>query len=179
MSFKSGLMFEQDENIDKSREKFVPLRTVGTAAERARRNINAKLSNPLAGFSHVDLRKQGRHFALSHEIGDEADIRAFELGAVLAQSPEKYANVAGLTGQEKEILRREFTHRWSQPWTMYAVIALCSLSAAVHGMGMHFPSPRKRKQYDPSSMLTGSITRRDGRQRCPDLVQTSIRNRRR
>ncbi|KAJ5894907.1 Major facilitator superfamily domain general substrate transporter [Penicillium taxi] len=113
---------------------FGPNRTFGSSAERARRNLNAKLANPLAGFSHAELRKQGRSFAIANEIGDESDIRAFELGAVLAQSPERYPNVADLTGQEKEILRREFTHRWSQPWKMYAVIVLCSLSAATQGM---------------------------------------------
>ncbi|KAJ5693423.1 hypothetical protein N7462_002846 [Penicillium macrosclerotiorum] len=129
-------MFEQDENINDHppQEKFVPQRTFGTAAERARRNINAKLSNPLAGYSHTELRKQGRNFALIHEIGDQSDVRAFELGAVLAQNPERYENVAGLTSQEKELLRREFAYRWSQPRKMYAVIALCSLSAAVQGM---------------------------------------------
>ncbi|CAI7597749.1 unnamed protein product [Penicillium pancosmium] len=132
---QGGGMVEQDENIDEApREKFVPQRTLGTAAERARRNLNAKLSNPLAGYSHSELRKQGRAFAMMHEMGDESDIRAFELGAVLAQSPERFENVTGLTPQEKEILRHEFTHRWSQPWKMYAVIALCSLSAAVQGM---------------------------------------------
>lgn len=149
MSFKMDVMVEQDENIE-PREKFVPLRTVGTAAERARRNLNAKLSNPLAGFNHADLRREGRKFALAHEIGDESDIRAFELGAVLAQAPEKYNNVAGLTSHEKEVLLREFTHRWSQPWTMYAVIALCSLSAAVQGMGMLTSSLLENKQDDPT-----------------------------
>ncbi|OQE28655.1 hypothetical protein PENSTE_c003G10139 [Penicillium steckii] len=128
-------MIEQDENIDeRPREKFIPQRTIGTAADRARRNLNAKLSNPLAGYSHAELRKQGRAFAMMHEMGDQADIRVFELGAVLAQSPEQFEDVAGLTPQEKEVLRHEFTHRWSQPWKMYAVIALCSLSAAVQGM---------------------------------------------
>lgn len=147
MSFKLEVMVEQEESIE-PREKFVPLRTVGTAAERARRNLNAKLSNPLAGFNHADLRRQGRKFALSHEIGDESDIRAFELGAVLAQAPERYDNVAGLTSQEKEFLRREFTHRWAQPWTMYAVIALCSLSAAVQGMGMLTSPLLEKRQHD-------------------------------
>lgn len=93
-------------------EKFVPRRPIGTAAERARRNLNAKLSNPLAGFSHTEFRRQGRNFAISHDMGDETDIRAFELGAVLAQSPERYATVEGLTSPEKEVLRREFAHRW-------------------------------------------------------------------
>ncbi|CEJ54840.1 Putative MFS sugar transporter [Penicillium brasilianum] len=129
-------LVEQDEHIANSppRDKFIPQRLTLTAAERARRNLNAKLSNPLAGFSHAELRRQGRNFALTHEIGDDEDIRAFELGAVLAQAPERYDTVAGLTSEEKDILRWEFEHRWSQPWTMYAVIALCSLSAAVQGM---------------------------------------------
>lgn len=141
-------MIEQEENIanpttNKDRDKFIPQRTFGTAAERARRNLNAKLSNPLAGFSHAELRKQGRNFAIAHEIGDDEDVRAFELGAVLAQSPERYENVVGLTNLEKEVLRREFANRWSQPWTMYAVIALCSLSAAVQGMGRSMSSSRQ------------------------------------
>jgi hypothetical protein len=130
-------VFEERENIaDFPREPFVPQRTWGTAAERARRNLNAKLSNPLAGFTASELRTQGRNFAIMHEMGDASDIRAFELGAILAQAPERYATVDGLTGPEKELLRQEFAHRWSQPWKMYAVVALCSLSAAVQGMGM-------------------------------------------
>lgn len=129
-------MIQQSEKVDAvASEEAVPRRPPGTTTERARRKLYAKLSNPLAGFSNTELRNQGRNFAELHEIGDESDIRAFELGAVLAQSPERYENVAGLTNQEKAILKREGTHRWSQPWKMYAVIALCSLSAAVQGMG--------------------------------------------
>ncbi|KAJ5225725.1 hypothetical protein N7468_006950 [Penicillium chermesinum] len=126
-------LFEDNSPGDQTpRQRLWPQRSFGNAAERARRNINAKLSNPLAGFSHAELRRQGRTFAISNEIGDDAsDIRAFELGAVLAQAPEKYEKVRGLTAQEKEVLRQEFANRWSQPWSMYAVIALCSLSAAV------------------------------------------------
>lgn len=60
------------------------------------------------------------------------------MGAILAQRPEKYAEVPGLTPQELEILKKEFAHRWRQPWTMYLVIVLCSLSAAVQGMGKFY-----------------------------------------
>lgn len=119
MSTNISAISEHLENIE-----FKPQPTFGTAAERARRNLNAKLSNPLAGFNHAELRRQGRKFAITHEIGDEPDIRAFELGAVLAQSPERYANVAGLTGQEMEVLRREFAHRWS---TVVDVCGYCSV----------------------------------------------------
>lgn len=119
--------------------EFVPQHDFGNAAERTRRNLNAKLSNPLAGYSHAELRKQGRVFALNHEIGDEEDIRAFELGAVLAQAPERFASIEALTAQEKAILLHEVEHRWSQPKKLYLVIVLCSLSAAVQGMGKYHP----------------------------------------
>ncbi|CAG8526431.1 unnamed protein product [Penicillium salamii] len=115
-------------------DKSVPPKLFGKAAEQERRNINAKLSNPLAGLSHTELRIQGRAFAEFHDMGDETDIRAFELGAVLAQSPERFADITDLTNLEKQLLRRELTNKWAQPWKMYAVIALCSLSAAVQGM---------------------------------------------
>lgn len=133
---------------DYSPRDFVPQpqRTAGNAAERARRNLNAKLSNPLAGFSHTELRKQGRVFALSHEIGDDEDIRAFELGAILAQAPERFPRIDALSPREKAVLRHEVEHKWSQPWKMYIVIALCSLSAAVQGMGMSI-IPYEQDQY--------------------------------
>ena len=107
-----------------------------TPAERIRRNENAKLANPLAGYSFAELKNQGATYVKKYQIGDEEDIRAFELGACLAQDPSKYESVQGLTGAEMEVLRKEFTNRWSQPKLMYLVIILCSTCAAVQGMGV-------------------------------------------
>ncbi|CAK7198914.1 hypothetical protein SEUCBS139899_001582 [Sporothrix eucalyptigena] len=39
-----------------------------------------------------------------------------------------------LTDREREVLAREETHKWSNPKQLYAVIIICSLSAAVQGM---------------------------------------------
>lgn len=108
-----------------------------TAAERARRKLNAKLHNPLEGLSHAALTRRGSHYAQFYQIGDEDDIRAFELGAILAQAPEKFEEVEGLREEEKAVLRREFANRWSQPVLMYVLIVFCSMCAAVQGMGMH------------------------------------------
>ncbi|MCJ1468718.1 hypothetical protein MMC07_007348 [Pseudocyphellaria aurata] len=105
-----------------------------TAAERARRNVSAKLANPLAGMSHATLENMGATYARKHQVGEEEDVRAFRLGACLAQDPTKYDSVAGLTEQELEVLRNEFTNRWSQPRLLYLVIVLCSTCAAVQGM---------------------------------------------
>ena len=108
-----------------------------TAAERARRNVNAKLANPLAGISHTMLEEMGAQYARKHQIGDESDIRAFAKGAVLAQDPSKYQTVAGLTEEERMVLHKEDHHRWHQPPLLYIVIVVCSTCAAVQGMGMY------------------------------------------
>ncbi|MCJ1313283.1 hypothetical protein MMC25_006960 [Agyrium rufum] len=105
-----------------------------SAAEKARRNANAKLANPLAGYSHAELKQMGAAYVKKHQIGDEEDIRAFELGACLAQEPSQYETLEGLEPEELEVLRKEFTNRWSQPKLMYLVIILCSTCAAVQGM---------------------------------------------
>lgn len=108
-----------------------------TAAEKARRNVNAKLANPLAGYSHAELEEQGAAYARKYEIGDSDDIRAFRKGACLAQEPSKYKSVQGLDESELAVLKKEFTNRWSQPARMYLVIVLCSTCAAVQGMGKY------------------------------------------
>ncbi|MCJ1304815.1 hypothetical protein MMC08_007628 [Hypocenomyce scalaris] len=105
-----------------------------SAAEKTRRNVNAKLANPLAGYSHAELEEQGAAYARKYQIGDDEDIRAFQKGACLAQDPSKYDTIEGLDGKELEVLRKEFTNRWSQPTLMYVVIVLCSTCAAVQGM---------------------------------------------
>lgn len=111
-------------------------RTSVTAEERRRRNAVAKLANPLAGISHDELEQMGENYARKHQMGDEEDIRAFKKGACLAQDPQKFESITGLTGQEMEVLRKEIINRWSQPKLLYVVIILCSTCAAVQGMGM-------------------------------------------
>ncbi|KAL8962878.1 MAG: hypothetical protein Q9193_000786 [Seirophora villosa] len=105
-----------------------------TAVERARRNDNAKLANPLAKFSHTMLEEKGREYAQKYKVGDEEDSRAFAIGAVLAQDPSKYETVAGLTEEERKVLHQEDHHRWHQPPALYIVILVCSTCAAVQGM---------------------------------------------
>ncbi|KAI9675091.1 MAG: hypothetical protein M1817_001499 [Caeruleum heppii] len=104
------------------------------AAERARRNINAKLANPLAGYSHTELEQMGADYAMKHQLGEEDDIQAFRQGAVCAQDPARFDSYAGLSDQEKDVMRNEFSHKWSQPRLLYLVIVLCSTCAAVQGM---------------------------------------------
>ncbi|KAG8531043.1 uncharacterized protein KY384_004400 [Bacidia gigantensis] len=105
-----------------------------TTAEKMRRNISAKLANPLAGVSHARLEEMGASYARKHEMGDEEDIRNFKKGACLAQNPQRYDQISGLTDDELAILKKEFTNRWAQPRLMYLTIILCATCAAVQGM---------------------------------------------
>jgi len=105
-------------------------------ADQLRANINAKIANPLAGFTQNELAEKGELYIRENHIGDEEDIRAFRLGAILAQDPNKHSEVGGLTAEESEVLAKEINNKWSQPRLLYLVIILCSTCAAVQGMGM-------------------------------------------
>lgn len=106
-----------------------------SATVTKQQRLSAKLANPLAGKTHAELEGMGARYAKQHQLGDEEDIRAFQKGACLAQDPQKFSDVAGLTGQELDVLQKEFTSRWTQPRLLYLVIVLCSFCAAVQGMG--------------------------------------------
>ena len=112
----------------------MPFSSDKEAADYARRKANAFLANPLRGFSHAELRKMGKRYALEHALVAPDDLRAFELGAVLAQNPKAFEMVEGLSVDEQDVLRREITNRWSQPRLLYLIIVLCSTCAAVQGM---------------------------------------------
>lgn len=75
-----------------------------------------------------------------HQVGDDEDIRAFRLGAILAQDPNRHAEVDGLSEEERLTLGKEISKRWSQPKLLYLVIILCSTCAAVQGMGRFSPN---------------------------------------
>lgn len=100
------------------------------------RNVNAILANPLAGYSNSQLMQMGEDYVRKHEIGNEEDIRAFRLAAIIAKDPLKFDTVDGLTKEELLVLKEEFTQKWRQPKLLYIVIVLCSTCAAVQGMGI-------------------------------------------
>ncbi|CAE6405231.1 unnamed protein product [Rhizoctonia solani] len=98
----------------------------------AESNINAKLANPLAGIPHAKLEEQALEFAHSHGLSEHADL--IRKGALVAQDPLGFDSLSQLTPEEKAELQREQTHRWDQPKTLYYLVVLCSMAAAVQGM---------------------------------------------
>lgn len=115
------------ESVPSGDEK-IRTQVIDPAAE----NINAKLANPLAGIPQDQLLRDGAAFARKHNLSHLEN--EFAKGAIVAQDPLGFENLDILTEEEKAVLRREQTHRWSQPFTLYWLVIMCSICAAVQGM---------------------------------------------
>ncbi|KAG7090877.1 hypothetical protein E1B28_009958 [Marasmius oreades] len=95
-------------------------------------NLNAKLANPLAGIAHEDLVEQAKLFADRFDLQDLT--LELQKGALVAQDPAAFEDIALLDEEDKAALRLELTHRWSHPKTLYYLVILCSIAACVQGM---------------------------------------------
>ncbi|KAI1930140.1 hypothetical protein LOZ58_003233 [Ophidiomyces ophidiicola] len=94
--------------------------------------VNNKLRNPLSGFSRDELFRDVEEFAEEKGLVDILD--DLKKGALVAQDPKSFETLEELSTEEKDILRREKTHRWHQPFMMYFMTILCAGSAIVQGM---------------------------------------------
>lgn len=116
-------------------------------------NVNVKLANPLTGIPQDKLMADAAIFASTHGLGHlESE---FQKGALVAQDPVAFESLSILSEEDKAILRRELTHRWSQPWELYYLVILCSLAAAVQGVCLFAPLfrvylPNEQSQMDES-----------------------------
>lgn len=96
--------------------------------------VNSRLAHPLAGYSHDQLIEMGAAYARDHEMSDLQE--EFSKGALLAQDPGAFETLPLLTDDDRNVLRREITHKWSHPRQLYHLVVMCSLAAATQGMGM-------------------------------------------
>ncbi|KXT10779.1 hypothetical protein AC579_2311 [Pseudocercospora musae] len=95
------------------------------------KNLDAKISNPLAGIPYAALMADVEAFATERGMTDELEL--LKKGALIAQDPANFENLEALDEHEKEFLRHEATHRWSHPLALYVTIIVCSIGAAVQG----------------------------------------------
>lgn len=94
--------------------------------------LSAVFENPLAGKTREELLADVEAFCQQWELMDH--IEDFRKGALVAQNPRDYADMPELSAADREVIEREHTHRWSQPFTLYWLCIMCSLAAAVQGM---------------------------------------------
>lgn len=93
--------------------------------------LGAKIHNPLAHLSKEQLLADVDQFATEHHLDDIRDL--LKKGAMVAATPSAFESVEGLDPSEIVALKRETTHKWSQPRALYVTVILCSIGAAVQG----------------------------------------------
>ncbi|KAI9147606.1 putative polyol transporter 2 [Paramyrothecium foliicola] len=99
-----------------------------------KRNLEAKIKNPLEGIPREQLMADVSNFVERHNLQDYHDL--FRKGALVAQDPPNAVNIDGaerLTEEELNVLEREVTHKWDMPKKLFLTIATCSIGAAVQG----------------------------------------------
>ncbi|KAL4071537.1 hypothetical protein V8B97DRAFT_1870780 [Scleroderma yunnanense] len=95
-------------------------------------NVNTRLANPLRDIPHDRLMADVEVFAqergLTHIVSD------LKKGALIAQDSEAYTRFDMFTEEDRRILEDEVTHKWRQTGTLYYMVVMTSLAAAVQGM---------------------------------------------
>ncbi|KAK3655644.1 hypothetical protein LTR56_003293 [Elasticomyces elasticus] len=94
------------------------------------KNLDAKVSNPLADIPYQELLHDVEVFA--REKGLEDKLGLLQRGALIAQDPANF-EALDLEEDEKDAIRHENAHKWSHPWKLYFTIIVCSIGAAVQG----------------------------------------------
>lgn len=116
---------------------------------RDRNKLSAIFENPLAGVPRDQLFDDVDRFCQQYNLEEYKEL--FRKGALVSQNPTAIETLPELKEDEREALRRETTHKWSQPWMLYFMTgesilahsrrrslirlsAMCSMAAAVQGM---------------------------------------------
>lgn len=89
----------------------------GYEIENQKPSTYSKLRNPLADFSKEELFADVEAFAQEKDLMFAID--DLKKGALIAQDPNVFEALDELSEPEKAIIRREQTHRWSQPFMLY------------------------------------------------------------
>lgn len=84
---------------------------------RDRNNLNAIFENPLRGFSRDELFNLVDEFCKKYDLEEHNDL--FRRGALISQDPSRVETMPELSEDDRDALRRETTHKWSQPWMLY------------------------------------------------------------
>ncbi|KAI6125348.1 hypothetical protein EDD16DRAFT_454480 [Pisolithus croceorrhizus] len=95
-------------------------------------NADAKLANPLQGIPYETLMNDVEVFA--QERGLSHLLLELKKGALVAQDTDAYNKHDIFTDEDRKFLEDEVNHRWRQTRTLYYLVIMSSLAAAVQGM---------------------------------------------
>jgi hypothetical protein len=91
-------------------------------------------------------------FAKANNLAHQTAL--FEKAATLLQSEGRPEDISTITKGEIEALQKERRHKWSQPWTLYFLISICSIGAIEQGMAQ--TSMNGANLYFPKELGIGS-----------------------
>jgi hypothetical protein len=138
-------------------------------------SVAAKLTNPLTGMSEEQILADVDVFVDTHGLSHEKEI--FRKGALLsrvAQRENGFETVHQLSEDEKALLRRETTHRWSQPFQLYFLVILCAGSAIVQGMDQTAVNGAQQFYFDEFNIPPEAVWQRGLLNGAPYLASAAI-----
>lgn len=92
------------------------------------------IAEPFHGYTEEGLRAFAGNFLRTAGLGDEL-LGTFEKGALLAQQPGLFqVQDLQLGKDEMRALIAEKEHKWRISRTLFSLVVVCSMSAAVQGM---------------------------------------------
>ncbi|KAG6328871.1 hypothetical protein ID866_10218, partial [Astraeus odoratus] len=95
-------------------------------------NVNAKLTNPMKDTPQQRLLADVEVFA--RERGLTHILPELKKGALVAQDPDAYLHFDIFSDEDRFVLEDEKKHKWRQTGTLYYMVIMSSLAAAVQGM---------------------------------------------
>lgn len=76
-------------------------------------NVTGEIRNPLAGMTKGELMTDVEAFAQRNDMHEQLDL--LRKGALIAQNPTDFENIAELNDDDRDALRIEVTRRWKHP----------------------------------------------------------------
>ncbi|KAK4621698.1 putative polyol transporter 6 [Fulvia fulva] len=116
---------------DVSHEELPMKNRSAVASINLNKNLDAKVSNPLADIPYDELMRDVEVFASEKGLQEHTEL--LKKGALIAQDPANFENLNILDDADKEALRFEAAHKWRHPVALYFTIIVCSIGAAVQG----------------------------------------------
>lgn len=104
-----------------------------TATRRS--SVAALLRNPLTGMTEQEVLQDVDAFV--EDKGLQEYRTSFRKGALIARVQHRedgFNYIDSLTNEDKDVLRHEKSHRWSQSFGLLFLVVLCAGSAVVQGM---------------------------------------------
>ena len=95
-------------------------------------NLSAVFENPLAGIPREQLFRDVKEFCKKFDLLN--DLETFKKGALVSQNPDSAIQLPELDENERKVLIREHTHKWSQPWQLYFLASESTSLNAYHNV---------------------------------------------